>query len=159
MLLTDRSGTVASAGGDVELGFRLAMMGYAFHYTNQLSFVHVMTQKRMTEGYLRAAVRGGSMVYPVMEMYRQLLLSKKINLSTIYFKTLLSSCIRFVLGLLSYLPLAKKALYFKFVVNRMGIEDWKGVWNHWQIVRSVKDKMAELPEKLNKYRDLKPVSQ
>jgi glycosyltransferase involved in cell wall biosynthesis len=150
MLLTDRAGNVASAGGDVELGFRLAIMGYPFWYTKKLQFVHVMTAKRLSDPYLKAAVKGGRQVHAVMEAYRQLLISGRLSLSSVYLKTLTSYTIHFLLGLISRLPMPKDRRYYTLWISRIDLEESKGMWLHLRKVRKNATQLRQLPALLHR---------
>jgi glycosyltransferase involved in cell wall biosynthesis len=69
-LLIDRRGTELSSGGDYELCFALAIMGYDIWYDESLRFTHYITRERLSwEYYLRYAYES-SQCFNVLSSYK-----------------------------------------------------------------------------------------
>ena len=50
-LLTDRTGSAVTSGGDEELCLNYVLRGYEIHYTNELKFRHFIAASKLTEQY------------------------------------------------------------------------------------------------------------
>jgi glycosyltransferase involved in cell wall biosynthesis len=99
-LLTDRRGKEQSSGGDYELCFALAILGYDIWYDERLRFIHFITRERLTwEYYIRYAYessRGFNILtsyrmvaekqeitrFPELLLFRNFLVSSKIFITT-----------------------------------------------------------------------------
>jgi glycosyltransferase involved in cell wall biosynthesis len=69
-LLTDRKGNTLTSGGDYELCYALAILGYDIWYDDRLRFIHYITKERLTfEYYLRYA-RQSSKCIDVLFAYK-----------------------------------------------------------------------------------------
>lgn len=69
-LLIDRRGTELSSGGDYELCFALAIIGYDIWYDESLRFTHYITRERLSwEYYLRYAYES-SQCFNVLTSYK-----------------------------------------------------------------------------------------
>lgn len=69
-LLTDRRGAELSSGGDYELCYALAILGYDIWYDERLRFTHFITGERLTwEYFVRYAVES-SRGFNVLSSYR-----------------------------------------------------------------------------------------
>jgi glycosyltransferase involved in cell wall biosynthesis len=78
-LLTDRCGTELSSGGDYELCFALAIMGYDIWYDERLQFTHFITRERLSwEYYIRYAYES-SKCFNVLTSYRMVAAKKEIT--------------------------------------------------------------------------------
>ncbi|MEX2234091.1 MAG: glycosyltransferase [Cyclobacteriaceae bacterium] len=78
-LLTDRRGTELSSGGDYELCFALAIMGYDIWYDDRLRFTHFVTRERLTwEYYLRYAYES-SKCFNVLTSYKMVAANAEIT--------------------------------------------------------------------------------
>jgi glycosyltransferase involved in cell wall biosynthesis len=78
-LLTDRRGTELSSGGDYELCFALAIMGYDIWYDERLRFTHFITRERLTwEYYVRYAYES-SKCFNVLTSYKMVAAKKEIT--------------------------------------------------------------------------------
>jgi glycosyltransferase involved in cell wall biosynthesis len=68
--LIDRKGTELSSGGDHELCYALAILGYDIWYDERLSFSHFITKERLTWDYFVRYARESSRCYDVLTSYK-----------------------------------------------------------------------------------------
>lgn len=69
-LLTDRKGASLSSGGDVELCYVAAFLGYKIFYSANLHFVHFMTRQRLTWHYnIKLITQGQGISQVVIDIY------------------------------------------------------------------------------------------
>lgn len=144
MLLTDRAGDMATAGGDVELGCRLLLLGYRSYYTPSLVFTHFMHPKRLTDAYLLSAIRGGRAVYPVLLAYQSRLQGKPVK----PFMHMIQACLYYlshsIYGMLSYTIPARSRRYYAWYIQRVELKEWKVLWLHYMKVRKHLSEMNAL---------------
>jgi glycosyltransferase involved in cell wall biosynthesis len=87
-ILTDRNGTILSAGGDTELCFALVLLGYNIEYNSKLKFKHFLPEKRLSYEYLKRMYKGFAKASIVVKIYDHFIKERKINspfLLTLYF--------------------------------------------------------------------------
>ncbi len=78
-LLTDRRGEELSSGGDFELCYALAILGYDIWYDERLRFTHFITRERLTwEYFIRYAVES-SKCFNVLSSYKLVAANTRIN--------------------------------------------------------------------------------
>jgi glycosyltransferase involved in cell wall biosynthesis len=135
MLLTDRTGDLATAGGDVELGCRLLLLGYQSYYCPRLVFTHFMYPKRLTDTYLLSAMRGGRVVYPVLLAYHARMQSRPVRPIQHLGKAFLYYVVHTLYGWFSYLLPKHCASYYTYFVQRVQWKEWKALWLHYKKVK------------------------
>jgi glycosyltransferase involved in cell wall biosynthesis len=69
-LLTDRKGNTLTSGGDYELCYALAILGYDIWYDERLQFVHYITSERLTFEYYIRYARESSKCIDVLFAYK-----------------------------------------------------------------------------------------
>ena len=82
--LTGRKGGVLLAGDDGELILALMICGYELHASDDFYFHHFIKQSRLKKEYLYKLHFGFGMMYPVIDIYRDFLRTKKIYSSFKY---------------------------------------------------------------------------
>ena len=70
--LLDRKGEELSSGGDTELCFATALLGYKIVYSSRLKLFHYMEAKRLTWDYLLKLKTGHAASYYKLEYYKKL---------------------------------------------------------------------------------------
>ena len=70
--LSDRKGTELSSGGDYELCYALAILGYDIWYDERLRFNHFITKERLTWDYFMRYARESSMCFDVLTSYKMI---------------------------------------------------------------------------------------
>lgn len=98
--LLDRKGEELSSGGDTELCFATAMLGYKVIYSSRLKLFHYMEAKRLTWEYLVKLNNGHAKSYYKLQFYKQAYATEGIQPS--WFRYLLSNSRQY---------LSKKGLY------------------------------------------------
>jgi hypothetical protein len=78
-LLTDRKSNELSSGGDYELCFALAIMGYDIWYDERLRFTHFITQERLSWDYYLRYAYESSKSFNVLSSYKMVASRAKIN--------------------------------------------------------------------------------
>jgi glycosyltransferase involved in cell wall biosynthesis len=68
--LIDRKGTELSSGGDHELCYALAILGYDIWYDERLRFSHFITKERLTWDYFIRYAKESSRCYDVLTSYK-----------------------------------------------------------------------------------------
>ena len=68
--LTDRRGAELSSGGDFELCYALAILGYDIWYDERLRFTHYITRERLTWEYFVRYALESSKCFNVLSSYR-----------------------------------------------------------------------------------------
>jgi glycosyltransferase involved in cell wall biosynthesis len=89
--LTDRLGTGLSAGGDYELCYAVALLGYDIWYDESLRFKHFMKKERLSVEYIARLYKEGAQSLDVLIPYRILLNMKYKKASSFelsYLKTI-----------------------------------------------------------------------
>jgi glycosyltransferase involved in cell wall biosynthesis len=79
-LLSDRKGTELSSGGDYELCYALALIGYEIWYSDKLKFKHFISKDRLTWEYCLRFIRESTRCFDVLTSYKILLRTRKIDL-------------------------------------------------------------------------------
>jgi glycosyltransferase involved in cell wall biosynthesis len=69
-LLTDRKGAELSSGGDHELCYALAILGYDIWYDESLRFTHFITRERLAWEYFLRYARESSKCFNVLSSYK-----------------------------------------------------------------------------------------
>ncbi|ALW87114.1 hypothetical protein AUC43_19760 [Hymenobacter sedentarius] len=77
--LLDRKGEELSSGGDTELCFATALLGYKVVYSSQLRLLHYMEAKRLNWDYLIKLKKGHGKSYYKLEYYKKLYLNESIQ--------------------------------------------------------------------------------
>lgn len=80
-LLTDRHGTELSSGGDYELCYALAILGYDIWYDDRLRFIHFITRERLTWKYFLKYAHESSKCFYILSSYRLVAANARINWS------------------------------------------------------------------------------
>jgi glycosyltransferase involved in cell wall biosynthesis len=121
--LSDRKGAVLSSGGDYELCYALAIMGYDIWYDEHLRFDHFITKERLTWEYFIRYARESSMCFDVLTSYKMIATDMAAHkLSLVVIARDLFFCLRTFLKINVRRLLTKsdsttgKILYFKHVV-------------------------------------------
>jgi glycosyltransferase involved in cell wall biosynthesis len=78
-LLTDRKGRELSSGGDYELCYALALMGYDIWYDDRLRFSHFITEERLNWGYFMRYARESAQCFEVLNAYKSIADDSVIN--------------------------------------------------------------------------------
>ena len=68
-LLTDRKGADLSSGGDYELCFALAILGYEIWYDDRLHFTHFITRERLTWDYFIRYAKESAACFDILSSY------------------------------------------------------------------------------------------
>jgi hypothetical protein len=78
-VLTDRTGTKLSSGGDNEFCYLIRLRGYKLWYSSRLQFFHYLPQARLTEKYLYRLIT--AIAYSSMKLiiYHYVLTGKKVT--------------------------------------------------------------------------------
>jgi glycosyltransferase involved in cell wall biosynthesis len=71
-MLSDRRGAQLSSGGDHELCYALAIMGYEIWYDPRLQFLHYITRERLTWDYFMRYAKESSMCFDVLTSYKMI---------------------------------------------------------------------------------------
>jgi glycosyltransferase involved in cell wall biosynthesis len=93
--LIDRKGEDLSSGGDAELCFMTAMLGYTIVYSSKLKLFHYMEPKRLTWDYFLKLSKGHAKSYYKLDFYKkiyegQLISDNWLKSSATWFDELLS---------------------------------------------------------------------
>jgi glycosyltransferase involved in cell wall biosynthesis len=130
-LLTDRKGSDLSSGGDHELCYALAIMGYSIWYDGRLKFYHFITRERLTWEYFIRYAKESTACFDVLTSYKMVALD--INSYKFSFVVLARdffySFRRFVavsanLAITPNDSVEGKMLYFKFVILKSKITSY-----------------------------------
>lgn len=78
-LLTDRRGTELTSGGDYELCYALAILGYDIWYDERLRFIHFITRERLTWDYFIRYAQESSRCFNVLSSYRMIAANARIH--------------------------------------------------------------------------------
>jgi glycosyltransferase involved in cell wall biosynthesis len=78
-LLTDRRGAELTSGGDYELCFALAIMGYDIWYDERLRFSHFITRERLTWDYFMKYAYESSKSFNVISSYKMVVSNSRMN--------------------------------------------------------------------------------
>ena len=121
-LLTDRLGAELTSGGDYELCFALAIVGYDIWYDERLRLYHFITRERLTWAYLMKYAHESSKSFNVISSYKMVLANGRLSgvpwLAV--FRNFLSCCRIFLAIAAQYIierqPDRKKAVYFRQVI-------------------------------------------
>lgn len=70
--LSDRKGNELSSGGDYELCYALAILGYDIWYDERLRFSHFITKERLTWEYFMRYARESSRCFDVLTSYKMI---------------------------------------------------------------------------------------
>ncbi len=71
-LLTDRRGATLASGGDHELCYALAILGYDIWYDDRLKFLHFITKERLTWEYFTRYARESACCFDVLTSYKMI---------------------------------------------------------------------------------------
>jgi len=77
--LLDRKGEELSSGGDSELCFAIALLGYKVVYSSRLKLFHYMDAKRLSWDYLLRLKKGHGKSYYKLEYYKKLYHGEEIR--------------------------------------------------------------------------------
>jgi glycosyltransferase involved in cell wall biosynthesis len=78
-LLTDRKGNDLSSGGDYELCFALAILGYEIWYDDRLHFVHFITRERLTWDYFMRYAKESAACFDILSSYSSIADNPVVN--------------------------------------------------------------------------------
>jgi glycosyltransferase involved in cell wall biosynthesis len=70
LLLSDRKGKRLSSGGDVEMCFRISLLGYELWYVPDLELDHLIPQRRWDRRYLLRLARETGQSFAFLELYK-----------------------------------------------------------------------------------------
>jgi glycosyltransferase involved in cell wall biosynthesis len=70
--LSDRKGAALTSGGDYELCYALAILGYDIWYDERLKFDHFITRERLTWEYFMRYARESSLCFDVLTSYKMI---------------------------------------------------------------------------------------
>lgn len=121
-LLTDRRGAELCSGGDYELCFALAIMGYDIWYDDRLRFIHFITRERLTWEYFLKYARESSRCFNVLTSYKMVAGKIKAHGSpwlAVFRNFLVCSCIFMGISLRRFLSpeqYSKKSMYFRHLI-------------------------------------------
>ena len=85
--LSGRKGNVLLAGDDGELVLALILKGYKLMASDEIYFQHIIPKERLNIKYLTKLHEGFGMMYPVIDMYRDIIKTKKVK--SVFFYDLL----------------------------------------------------------------------
>lgn len=85
-LLTDRTGTSLSSGGDLELCMALKLGGYKLWNDNRLIYQHFIPKERLTEEYFLRLIKGCSIANVTLDAYLYVLNGWNYNKSFLWFR-------------------------------------------------------------------------
>ena len=121
-LLTDRMGAALTSGGDYELCFALAIVGYDIWYDGRLRFYHFITRERLTWEYLMKYAHESSKSFNVISSYKMVVTNGRMSHAPwlALLKNFLSCC-RIFFGItiervINTQSDVKKPLYFRQVI-------------------------------------------
>ncbi|MFC3880921.1 glycosyltransferase [Algoriphagus namhaensis] len=69
-ILSDRTGTILSSGGDVELCYAVQLLGYNLAFDTRLFFDHFIESHRLEWDYYLRLKRGIASSFPLLEAYK-----------------------------------------------------------------------------------------
>ncbi|RNI24550.1 glycosyltransferase [Rufibacter latericius] len=72
-ILTDRLASALSSGGDYEICYALALLGYDIWYDERLTFMHFMVKERQTWEYYLRYLKESSSCFEVLDAYNILI--------------------------------------------------------------------------------------
>ena len=72
-LLTDRTGTLLSSGGDTELCSRIVIAGYPLHYSEKLKLKHFIAAERIDPDYYKKLIAGIDQAHAQLSKYYDLI--------------------------------------------------------------------------------------
>ena len=78
-LLTDRKGREQSSGGDYELCYALALLGYDIWYDDRLRFSHFITEERLNWSYFIRYAKESAQCFEVLNAYKSISDDSSIN--------------------------------------------------------------------------------
>lgn len=78
-LLDDRTGSALTSGGDHELCYALAILGYDIWYDQRLRFVHFITRERLTWDYFLRYARESCSCFDVLTSYKMIAANMKAH--------------------------------------------------------------------------------
>jgi glycosyltransferase involved in cell wall biosynthesis len=78
-MLTDRKGRELTSGGDYELCYALALLGYDIWYDERLRFTHFITQERLNWEYFIRYARESAQCFEVLAAYKSIADESTIN--------------------------------------------------------------------------------
>jgi glycosyltransferase involved in cell wall biosynthesis len=78
-LLTDRKGRELSSGGDYELCYALALLGYDIWYDDRLYFSHFITEERLNFQYFIRYAKESAQCFEVLAAYKSIADDSVIN--------------------------------------------------------------------------------
>jgi glycosyltransferase involved in cell wall biosynthesis len=78
-LLTDRKGAELSSGGDHELCYALAILGYDIWYDESLRFTHFITRERLRWEYFLRYARESSRCFNVLSSYKAIASNTRVH--------------------------------------------------------------------------------
>ncbi|WP_210116253.1 glycosyltransferase [Hymenobacter fodinae] len=79
--MLDRKGEELSSGGDTELCFATAILGYELYYSSKLRLFHYMDEKRLTWSYLIKLYKGHMKSYYKLLFYKRIYHGTPLNKS------------------------------------------------------------------------------
>lgn len=111
-VLSDRQGAVLSAGGDYELCYALALMGWRIWYDARLRLTHSIPAQRVSDTYIWRLADGIRRAGPAFACYEIALRGTKVRPLRFYFRRvsllgwwLLKGAVKFFLGRESWVAL------------------------------------------------------
>jgi glycosyltransferase involved in cell wall biosynthesis len=79
--LTDRKGDELSSGGDTEMCFVAAMLGYKLYYDSSLKLQHFLEPRRLTWAYFIKLMRGHIQSYYKLMFYKKMYANESVSSS------------------------------------------------------------------------------
>ncbi len=110
LLCTGRIGNKQMAGEDVELNYRMRLMGATFYNSNNLSLEHFMKKERLTKRHLKKTRIGNGNALVFIEIYKYLL-TKQIGYNLVFLAFIM-------LFAAPFLSLCLRINYFRFIPIR-----------------------------------------
>jgi glycosyltransferase involved in cell wall biosynthesis len=145
--LIDRKGTELSSGGDHELCYALAILGYDVWYDDRLQFSHFITKDRLTWDYFIRYARESSRCFDVLTSYKMVAASNAASnrafwviLRDLFYSIRTHISTNLKRAFLSRQTTQAQLLYFKHIVFKYKIIAYfknfpKIVRNHREIVK------------------------
>ena len=107
-VLTDRTGTRLTSGGDTELCFAIRLLGYSLVFSTNLQFFHYIPSSRLTTSYLIKLNRSLSHCSVKLLVYRYLLTGKNVT-TRVWIKDMMYQSMLFLKSIIRYVNVFSKA--------------------------------------------------
>jgi glycosyltransferase involved in cell wall biosynthesis len=121
-LLSDRSGSSLSSGGDTELSYTIRLLGYKLWFSSKLKFYHYLPKARLSEKYLLRINKSLSYSRGRLIVYKYVLSEKPVT-EIVWLKDAFYQLRNFTASLITFLqisrPLFERKLGVGFSYNSM----------------------------------------